>query len=72
MGLGPGPATNSSPPIKRLASAGRFFRKRGVILKRQDEVHPHFEYPQLKQVAHPSMMIVAFVLHFRHMVAPGG
>src|SRR3546814_8931435 len=27
--------------------------------------HPHFEYPQFKQVAHPSMITTALVLHLR-------
>ena len=34
--------------------------------------HPHFEYPQLRHVAHPSIRITALVLHLPHMVAPGG
>jgi hypothetical protein len=34
--------------------------------------HPHFEYPQFKQVAHPSIRITALVLHLPHIVAPGG
>src|SRR5262245_25945891 len=34
--------------------------------------HPHLLYPQFKQVAHPSMITTAFVLHLWHMVALGG
>src|SRR6476469_3722103 len=34
--------------------------------------HPHFEYPQFKQVAHPSMITTALVLHLWHMAADGG
>src|SRR5690606_4831902 len=34
--------------------------------------HPHFEYPQFKQVAHPSMITTALVLHLWHMDADGG
>lgn len=34
--------------------------------------HPHLLYPQFKQVAHPSIMMVALVLHLWHIVAPGG
>jgi hypothetical protein len=34
--------------------------------------HPHFEYPQFKQVWHPSISTSAWVLHFAHIVAPGG
>src|SRR3546814_2963228 len=34
--------------------------------------HPHFEYPQFKQVAHPSMITTALVLHLWHMLADGG
>src|SRR5690606_40901718 len=35
-------------------------------------VHPHLLYPQFKQVAHPSMITSAFVLHLWHIVALGG
>ena len=34
--------------------------------------YPHFEYPQFKQVWHPSISTSAFVLHLAHKVAPGG
>src|SRR5690606_4557087 len=34
--------------------------------------HPHLLYPQFKQVAHPSMITSALVLHLWHMVALGG
>src|SRR5690606_14346953 len=34
--------------------------------------HPHLLYPQFKQVAHPSMITSAFVLHLWHIVALGG
>ena len=34
--------------------------------------HPHFEYPQFKQVAHPSISTSALVEHLWHMVAVGG
>src|SRR3546814_12499334 len=34
--------------------------------------HPHFEYPQLRQVAQPSMITTALALHLWHMVAEGG
>src|SRR3546814_21103460 len=34
--------------------------------------YPHFEYPQFKQVAHPSMITTAFVLHLGNMLADGG
>src|SRR6185312_9417703 len=34
--------------------------------------HPHFEYPQFKQVWHPSISTSAWVLHLWHSVAPGG
>src|SRR3546814_5013456 len=34
--------------------------------------YPHFEYPQFKQVAHPSMITTALVLHLWHMLADGG
>jgi hypothetical protein len=37
-----------------------------------DFYHPHLLYPQFKHVAHPSIMITAFVLHLWHIVAPGG
>src|SRR5262245_27847212 len=36
------------------------------------EPHPHLLYPQFRQVAHPSIMITALVLHLWHIVAPGG
>src|SRR5690606_18148620 len=35
-------------------------------------VHPHLLYPQFKQVAHPSMITSALVLHLWHIVALGG
>src|SRR5690554_6829067 len=34
--------------------------------------HPHLLYPQFKQVAHPSMITSALVLHLWHIVALGG
>src|ERR1700754_4206030 len=34
--------------------------------------HPHFEYPQFKQVWHPSISTSACVLHLAQSVAPGG
>src|SRR5690606_30543323 len=34
--------------------------------------HPHLLYPQFKQVAQPSMITRALVLHLWHMVALGG
>lgn len=34
--------------------------------------HPHFEYPQFKHVAQPSMMTSALVLHLWQRVADGG
>src|SRR3546814_8299932 len=34
--------------------------------------HPHFEYPQFNQVAHPSMITTHLVLHLWHMLADGG
>src|SRR3546814_14941046 len=34
--------------------------------------YPHFEYPQFKQVAHPSMITTALVLHLWHMLEDGG
>src|SRR5690606_34923496 len=34
--------------------------------------HPHLLYPQFKQVAQPSMITSALVLHLWHMVALGG
>ena len=37
-----------------------------------DRDHPHLLYPQFRQVAHPSIMITALVLHLWHIVAPGG
>src|SRR3546814_7669630 len=37
-----------------------------------DIAYPHFEYPQFKQVAHPSMITTALVLHLWHMLADGG
>ena len=37
----------------------------------QFSAYPHFEYPQLKHVAHPSMTIMAVVLHLWQRVAPG-
>src|SRR3546814_12217559 len=35
-------------------------------------IYPHFEYPQFKRVAHPSMITTALVLHLWHMLADGG
>src|SRR5688572_28525675 len=34
--------------------------------------HPHFEYPQFKHVAHPSITMTAVVLHLWQRVAPAG
>src|SRR5438445_7986708 len=47
--------------------SGRYWRRMLAC-----EHHPHLLYPQFKQVAHPSIRMVALVLHLWHIVAPGG
>jgi hypothetical protein len=34
--------------------------------------HPHFEYPQFKQVWQLSISTSAWVLHLSHIIEPGG
>src|SRR4249919_3063204 len=61
--------------LRRCASEGRLTQKRkgprcGPFSNASN--HPHLLYPQFKQVAHPSMITTALVLHLWHMAADGG
>ncbi len=38
----------------------------------QFSYHPHFEYPQFKQVWQLSISTSALVLHLSHIIEPGG
>ena len=44
----------------------------GATISTDAPFHPHLLYPQFKQVAQPSMITSALVLHLWHRVALGG
>ena len=41
-------------------------------MRRLRGIHPHFEYPQFKQVWQLSISTSALVLHLSHIIEPGG
>ena len=63
-------ATLASDAYSTSASWVSTHRRDSVI--HADYKSPALRYPQFKQVAHPSMITTALVLHLWHMVADGG